>query len=338
MGILKTLTINGITYNVTPVVPASSITLLASAWVGNGDAYSQVVEVPGVTANTKVDLQPTSEQLAEFHYKVLAFVAENDGGVITVYAIGDKPTGNHTIQITKTEVEGTGKIRGNTVGTTMPRPDWNQTDPTQSDYIKNKPDLPASGGASALIVTESDGKASHTVEQICDHVKSGGVAYFLTNSMYLPIVADAYGGFACAYHIGDDGWAYYYEIYNGNEIVMSEFDYVRQEQIVNFKPLFVTVKDETASHNSQQIYEHIQKGGSVYIDDGGLLSCTYSAPNVALFNSQDEGNVRTCFEIDSYGTMARYDITYSLADDLGDIDTALDRIIEIQNSLIGGDA
>lgn len=31
------------------------------------------------------------------------------------------------------------KIRGNTVGTTMPRPDWEQTDPRKADYIKNKP-------------------------------------------------------------------------------------------------------------------------------------------------------------------------------------------------------
>lgn len=136
---LKTLTVNGVTYKATNTVPTDSVTLLASDWKGDGEVYSQVVEVPGVTAHTKIDLQPTSEQLAEFHYKTLAFVAENEGGIVTVYSIGDKPDGDHTIQITKTEVEGTGKIRGNTVGTTMPRPDWNQTDPTKADYIKNKP-------------------------------------------------------------------------------------------------------------------------------------------------------------------------------------------------------
>lgn len=120
MSILKTLTINGTRYNVTPVVPTDAVTLYASAWEGNGDVYSQVVNVPGVTPKTKVDLQPTSEQLVDFHDKILAFVAENDGGTVTVYSIADKPTGDHTIQITKTEVAGTGKIRGNTVGTTMP--------------------------------------------------------------------------------------------------------------------------------------------------------------------------------------------------------------------------
>ncbi len=40
------------------------------------------------------------------------------------------------------------KIRGNTVGTTMPRPDWNQTDPTKANYILNKPDLSNTGGGS----------------------------------------------------------------------------------------------------------------------------------------------------------------------------------------------
>ena len=138
MSIMRTLTINGTTYNVAPVVPASSVTLLAGAWVGDGDAYSQVVELPGVTPHTKVDLQPTADQLAEFHYKVLAFVAENNGGVVTVYAIGDKPSGDHTIQTTLTEVEATGKIRGNTVGTTMPRSDLNQTDPKKADYVKGR--------------------------------------------------------------------------------------------------------------------------------------------------------------------------------------------------------
>lgn len=29
-------------------------------------------------------------------------------------------------------------IKGNTVGTTMPRPDWNQTDPKKADFIRNK--------------------------------------------------------------------------------------------------------------------------------------------------------------------------------------------------------
>lgn len=139
MGIMRTLTINGETYSVTPVVPTTSVTLLANAWVYDGDYYSQIVEVPGVTAHTKVDLQPTPEQLVEFHNKVLGFTTKNVNGVVTVSAVGDKPSDDHVIQTTLTEVEGTGPIIGNTVGTTMPRPDWSQADPTKADYVKNRP-------------------------------------------------------------------------------------------------------------------------------------------------------------------------------------------------------
>lgn len=138
MGVMKTLTINGTTYSVVPIVPALSVTLLANEWVKEGDTYSQVVGVEGVTSHSKVDLQPTPEQLEEFHYKVLAFVAENDGGKVTVYAVGDKPDGDHTIQVTLTEVEGTGKIRGNTVGTTIPRSNLEQDDPTKADYVAGR--------------------------------------------------------------------------------------------------------------------------------------------------------------------------------------------------------
>ncbi len=79
-------------------------TLLANRWVGNASPYSQVVEIEGVTENTQVDLTPSAEQLAVFHEKDLAFVTENDGGVVTVYAVGQKPANNYTIQVTMKEV------------------------------------------------------------------------------------------------------------------------------------------------------------------------------------------------------------------------------------------
>ena len=82
----------------------SMVTLLASAWVGDDSPYSQVVTIDKATKNSKIDLQPSVEQLAIFHDKDLAFVTENDDGVITVYAIGDRPTNDYTIQVTITEV------------------------------------------------------------------------------------------------------------------------------------------------------------------------------------------------------------------------------------------
>ena len=82
----------------------TEITLLASAWVGTESPYSQVVEVSGVSEYSKVDILPSVEQLAVFHNKDLAFVTENDEGVVTVYAIGDKPQNDYTIQALITEV------------------------------------------------------------------------------------------------------------------------------------------------------------------------------------------------------------------------------------------
>lgn len=80
------------------------VTLRADAWKGDASPYSQVVEVDGVTEYSQVDLTPSVEQLSVFYYKDLAFVTENDGGVVTVYAIGQKPENDYTIQVTITEV------------------------------------------------------------------------------------------------------------------------------------------------------------------------------------------------------------------------------------------
>lgn len=141
MSIMKTLTVNGVTFQVASSVPTSSVVLLAKDWVGDGDRYYQLIAVPGATAHSKVDLQPTPEQLEEFHYKTLGFTTENEGGVVTAFAIGDKPRGDHVIQVTLTEVAGDGRIRGNTVGTTMPRSDIDQTDPNKADYVKGREKL-----------------------------------------------------------------------------------------------------------------------------------------------------------------------------------------------------
>lgn len=68
--------------------------------------YSQkaIVTNAVITANSKVDLQPTPNDLVVFHEKDLAFVAENEDGVITVYCIGQKPKNTYTIPVTVTEV------------------------------------------------------------------------------------------------------------------------------------------------------------------------------------------------------------------------------------------
>ena len=90
--------------NIKPFSKISSVSLLSTLWSGSGNLYSQVVDIKGVTANSQVDLTPSVEQLAIFYEKDLAFVTENEDGVVTVYAIGQKPQNDYTMQVTITEV------------------------------------------------------------------------------------------------------------------------------------------------------------------------------------------------------------------------------------------
>ena len=81
------------------------VTLYADRWRGEISPFSQVVEVAGATEHSQVDLTPSVEQLSIFHQKDLTFVTENEDGVVTVFAIGQKPENDYTIQVTITEVE-----------------------------------------------------------------------------------------------------------------------------------------------------------------------------------------------------------------------------------------
>ena len=88
------------------VTPAKigEVSLPASAWTGENHLFSQVVSIDGVTECSQVDLTPSIEQLVVFYEKDISFVTENEDGVVTVYAIGQKPTNDYVIQVTITEV------------------------------------------------------------------------------------------------------------------------------------------------------------------------------------------------------------------------------------------
>lgn len=89
----------------------ASVTIYANnpshPWIKASDnRWYQVVTVNNatITKRSKVDLQPSSEQLAIFHEKDLAFVVENDDGEVSVYCVGQVPTNDYTIQATVMEV------------------------------------------------------------------------------------------------------------------------------------------------------------------------------------------------------------------------------------------
>ena len=67
-------------------------------------AYYQEPKIEGVTEYSQVDLTPSIEQLVTFYDKDLCFVTENDGGEVKIYAIGQMPQNDYTIQVTITEV------------------------------------------------------------------------------------------------------------------------------------------------------------------------------------------------------------------------------------------
>ena len=117
MAILKTLTINGTTYKVATQSIISSVTLPASEWIGEEHRYYQLVDVANATEIHQVDLTPSDEQLVIFREKDLAFLTVNRRGAVTVYAIGQKPTNDYTMQVTLTEVAECDEIIGVTVGT-----------------------------------------------------------------------------------------------------------------------------------------------------------------------------------------------------------------------------
>lgn len=86
--------------------------------------YYQEVTIANVTEKSKIDLQPTKTQLCIFHKKDIAFVVENNNGIVKVYAIGVRPEDTYYIQATITEVTGdiTPPIYGDTTSTTIEFP------------------------------------------------------------------------------------------------------------------------------------------------------------------------------------------------------------------------
>ena len=86
----------------------ASITLYADRWEQSESEnmwYQEVVVAnANITPNSKVDLQLSAEQVAVFYEKTLAFVAENEDGVVTVYCVGQVPTNDYVIQATVSEV------------------------------------------------------------------------------------------------------------------------------------------------------------------------------------------------------------------------------------------
>ena len=85
-------------------VETASITLAAASWTGD-DPYTQTVTIPGVTAKSRIDLNPSAAVLAAAMEGGYGLVIGNNNGTVTVYAVGAKPTAAITVQVSITEVD-----------------------------------------------------------------------------------------------------------------------------------------------------------------------------------------------------------------------------------------
>lgn len=84
-------------------VKTASITLAAASWAGS-DPYTQTVTISGVTAKSRVDLNPSAAVLSAAMEGGYGLVIGNTNGTIKAYAVGAKPTAAITVQVSITEV------------------------------------------------------------------------------------------------------------------------------------------------------------------------------------------------------------------------------------------
>ena len=82
------------------------INLKTVDWVESPDMtyYTQDVTIPNTTAKTKIDLQPTPEQLISMINSGIVMFVANDNGIVKIYSVSDKPVTDITIQATIKEV------------------------------------------------------------------------------------------------------------------------------------------------------------------------------------------------------------------------------------------
>lgn len=85
-------------------IRAVELALKESEWKGAVSPWAQAVSVDGAGVTSKVDLQPSPEQLERLRLRGAALTAVNDNGLVTVYALGAKPGEDMTLQATVTEV------------------------------------------------------------------------------------------------------------------------------------------------------------------------------------------------------------------------------------------
>lgn len=91
-------------YKINRTFVVKQISLPAASWTGSGP-YTQTVTIPGITVNSKVDIQMDATALGVLiDSGTSAIWIENNNGTLTAKALGEKPNANLSVQVTITEV------------------------------------------------------------------------------------------------------------------------------------------------------------------------------------------------------------------------------------------
>lgn len=96
--------INTLLTNKENIIKKTTVTL-STNWLGSSSPYTQIVTISGTTPNSKIDLQSDATVIQQMiDDEVVALYIVNDNGVLTAYAMGEKPTAKITVQAIITEV------------------------------------------------------------------------------------------------------------------------------------------------------------------------------------------------------------------------------------------
>lgn len=89
---------------VATLVPKRSVDvdILAKNWIlyTDGVRYYQTFEIDGVTEQSLVTLQISSEQAVIFREKDFSLTVENHGGTVMIFLVGTVPENDYTVQCT----------------------------------------------------------------------------------------------------------------------------------------------------------------------------------------------------------------------------------------------
>lgn len=86
-----------------PINKIKNIALYASSWENSKAPYSQQIKID-VTPNSKIEMQPSTDVITALTNTNSRLLIKNDNGIITAYALNNKPSVDLNLQLTITEV------------------------------------------------------------------------------------------------------------------------------------------------------------------------------------------------------------------------------------------